>query len=188
MKSFLNIKIFLAIIIDFILAGIALNISNYIRLNHLEDIRLETLCASFILPIIFIFLGIYKRPWKYFSIMDLWVLVKAWLYANILIFLSIFIFNRLDNIPRLVIILNLFTLVFCLGSIRITYRTLSEKFAFISSETNQRIPILLIGTGDTADSFIRGSERQNSNYKVIAIVHLDDNKNKELLIRGVPVL
>ena len=91
--------------------------------------------------------------------MDLWFLVKACLYANILIFLIIFIFNRLDNIPRLVIILNLFTLVFCLGSIRIIYRTLSEKFAFISSESNQRIPILLIGTGDTADSFIRASEK-----------------------------
>ncbi|MAK09298.1 MAG: hypothetical protein CML36_02285 [Rhodobacteraceae bacterium] len=188
MKSFLNFKILIAIFIDLFLSGLSINISNYIRLNFLEDISLETLCASLLLPLIFIILGIYKFPWKYFSISDLWSLVKACLLANILIFLTIFIFNRLENIPRLVLILNLFTLVFFTGSIRIIYRSLSEKFAFFSSENKSRIPTLLIGAGDNADFFIRATERSDAIYNVIGIIHLDDNKNKEFLIRGVPVL
>ena len=187
MKNFIIFKILIAIFIDLFLAGLSINISNYIRLNFLEDIKIETLCASLLLPIIFIFLGIYKRPWRYFSISDLWSLVKACLLANIFIFLIIFIFNRLENIPRLVIILNLFTLIFFTGSIRIIYRTLSEKFDFLSSENKSRIPTLLIGSGDNADFFIRATERSDAIYNVIGIIHLD-SKNKEFLIRGVPVL
>ena len=151
MKNLINLKILIAIFIDLFLAGLSINMSNYIRLNFLEDIKIETLSASLVLPAIFIFLGIYKRPWRYFSISDLWSLVKACLLANILLFLIIFIFNRLENIPRLVIILNLFTLIFFTGSIRIIYRSLSEKFAFLSSENKSRIPTLLIGSGDNAD-------------------------------------
>ena len=188
MKNFLNIKTIIAITIDFILAGLAINISNYIRLNFLENIKVETICASLLLPAVFIFIGIYKRPWKYFSIDDLWSLVKACILANILIFLTIFIFNRLDNIPRLVIILNLFTLVFFTGGIRIIYRTILEKSVFLSSSDKTRIPTLLIGSGDNADFFIRATERTNSIYNVIGILNQDHNKAKELLIRGVPVL
>ena len=188
MKNFLNFKIIIAILIDSIVAGLAINISNYIRLNFLEDIRVETVCASLLLPLVFIFIGIYKRTWKYFSIDDLWSLVKACILANILTFLTIFIFNRLDNIPRLVIILNLFTLVFFTGGIRIVYRTIFEKFIFLYSSDKARIPTLLIGAGDNSDFFIRANERTNSIYNVIGILNLDHNKNKEFLIRGVPVL
>ena len=46
MKNFLNFKIILAILIDCILAGLTINISNYIRLNFFEDIKVETVCAS----------------------------------------------------------------------------------------------------------------------------------------------
>ena len=188
MKNFLNFKIILAILIDCILAGLTINISNYIRLNFFEDIKVETVCASLLLPIVFIVLGVYKRPWKYFSIDDLWSLVKACLLSNIFIFLTIFIFNRLDNIPRLVIILNLFILVFVTGGIRIIYRTILEKFIFLSFSDKTRIPTLLIGSGDDADFFIRATERTNAIYNVIGILNLDHNKAKEQLIRGVPVL
>ena len=37
MKNFLNFKIIIAIVIDFILSGLAINISNYIRLNVLRN-------------------------------------------------------------------------------------------------------------------------------------------------------
>ena len=188
MKNFLNLKIIIAIVIDFILSGLAINISNYIRLSFFEVIKVETISACLLLPVVFIFLGIYKRPWKYFSIDDLWSLVKACLLANILIFLAIFIFNRLENIPRLVTILNLFILVFVTGSTRIIYRTIFEKFAFLSSSDKTRIPTLLIGSGDNADFFIRATERTDSIYNVIGILDLDHNKTKELLIRGVSVL
>ena len=64
MKKYINIKVFIAILIDFFLGGLSLYIANYIRLNYLEDIRIEVVISSFLLPLIFIVLGIYKRSWK----------------------------------------------------------------------------------------------------------------------------
>ncbi len=45
MKNFLNLKIIIAIVIDFILSGLAINISNYIRLSFFEVIKVETISA-----------------------------------------------------------------------------------------------------------------------------------------------
>ena len=189
MKKIINIKVFIVILIDFFVSGFSLNISNYIRINYLEAlITIETVFACILVPIIFYILGVYKRSWKYFSISDLWFLVKACLIANIFIFLIIFIFNRLENIPRLVIILNFFTLTFATGGSRIIYRTIFERFSFLTSNSTGKIPVLLIGSVDNADSFIRATERKSSVYKVIGIVNEESKVNKELMIRGIAVL
>ena len=188
MKKYINIKVFIAILIDFFLGGLSLYIANYIRLNYLEDIRIEVVISSFLLPVIFIVLGIYKRSWKYFSILDLWSFVKACLIANTLTFLFIFILNRMENIPRLVVILNFFTLIFLTGGARVIYRTLYERFSFLLSYTQNRIPILLIGDNDNAEFFIRASERTSGLYKLLGIVNENDKENKDFLIRGVPLL
>ena len=188
MKKIINIKIFIVILIDFFASGFSLNVSNYIRINYLEALTIETVFACILVPIIFYILGVYKRSWKYFSISDLWFLVKACLIANIFIFLIIFIFNRLENIPRLVIILNFFTLTFVTGGSRIIYRTIFERFSFLTSNSTGKIPVLLIGSVDNADSFIRATERKSSVYKVIGIVNEESKVNKELMIRGIAVL
>ena len=188
MKKIINIKVFIVILIDFFVSGFSLNVSNYIRINYLEALTIETVFACILFPIIFYILGVYKRSWKYFSISDLWFLVKACLIANIFIFLIIFIFNRLENIPRLVIILNFFTLTFVTGGSRIIYRTIFERFSFLTSNSTGKIPVLLIGSVDNADSFIRATERKSSVYKVIGIVNEESKVNKELMIRGISVL
>ena len=188
MKKIINIKVFIVILIDFFVSGFSLNVSNYIRINYLEALTIETVFACILVPIIFYILGVYKRSWKYFSISDLWFLVKACLIANIFIFLIIFIFNRLENIPRLVIILNFFTLTFVTGGSRIIYRTIFERFSFLTSNATAKIPVLLIGSVDNADSFIRATERKSSVYKVIGIVNEESKVNKELMIRGIAVL
>jgi len=188
MKKIINIKVFIVILIDFFVSGFSLNVSNYIRINYLEALTIETVFACILVPIIFYILGVYKRSWKYFSISDLWFLVKACLIANIFIFLIIFIFNRLENIPRLVIILNFFTLTFVTGGSRIIYRTIFERFSFLTSNSTGKIPVLLIGSVDNADSFIRATERKSSVYKVIGIVNEESKVNKELMIRGIAVL
>ena len=94
----------------------------------------------------------------------------------------------MENIPRLVVILNFFTLIFLTGGARVIYRTLYERFSFLLSYTQNRIPILLIGDNDNAEFFIRASERTSGLYKLLGIVNENDKENKEFLIRGVPLL
>tara|TARA_Y100001954_G_scaffold161374_1_gene171343 strand:- start:376 stop:2244 length:1869 start_codon:yes stop_codon:yes gene_type:complete len=188
MSSILNFKIFVVILIDLIASFIAINISSYIRIGYANSIHLESLIASIILPVIFFSLQIYKRQWRYFSISDLWYLVRACLIANIAIFILIFIFNRLENIPRLVIIINFFCLTFATGSLRIIYRTIVERFTHSIDKAAKKIPVILIGKADDADLFIRATEKKNSVYKVLGIINEEPDNNKDILIRDIPVL
>ena len=188
MKNFNNIKIYIVLLIDFVLGGLSITVAKFVRLNYLDLINIEIIISSTVIPLIFFSLGIYKRSWRYFSISDLWPLVKACLIANIFVFLIIFIFNRLDNIPRLVTILNFFILIFLTLGSRVIYRTIFEKLSFFNSLTLERIPVLLIGSEDNVDAFIRATELKNTVYKVLGIVYETNKKNKELMIRGKPVL
>ena len=160
MKNIIKIKLFVVIFLDLVSSIISLNLSNYLRIDYLEEIYLETLIAGLTLPIIFYSFNIYKRPWRYMSITDIWPITKACLLANICIFIVIFIFNRLENIPRLVIVYNFMTLLIITSSARVIYRIIIEKFSYSDKGNLKKIPVLLLGFGDNADSFIRAAEKK----------------------------
>ena len=63
MIKIINITVFIVILIDFLVSGLSLNVSNYIRINYLEALTIETIFACILVPIIFFMLGIYKRSW-----------------------------------------------------------------------------------------------------------------------------
>ena len=91
--------------------------------------------------------------------------------------------------PRLVIILNFVTLSLLACGARIVYRSVFEKF-FLEANTKDKddIPVLLVGSEENADAFIRGTERKYSPYKVAGIISQSDIITKNYLIRGTPVL
>lgn len=188
MDYFKNYKIFIVITLDLLLSVFALNLSVYIRINYFDLFTIETVIAALIVPLTFYFFNIYKRPWRYFAISDLWFLVRTCLLANIFLFIIVFIFNRLDNIPRLVILLNFFTLTCSTCSARIIYRSIIEKLSNSLNNKVKKIPILFAGTGDDADSFIRDTERKNSVYKVVGLISENKKYFEKFFIRGVPVL
>ena len=188
MKNLIKLKLTVVIMLDFFSSILSINIANYLRIDYLEKIYLETIIAGIILPVIFYSFNIYKRPWRYISITDIWPIIKSCLLANLFIFIIIFIFNRLENIPRLVIVYNFITLLIITSSSRVIYRIIIEKFSYSNKEKTEKIPILLLGFGDNADSFIRAAEKKNSVYKVLGIITDNDSEHKELFIRGVKVL
>ena len=188
MKNLIKLKLTVVIMLDFFSSILSINIANYLRIDYLEKIYLETIIAGIILPVIFYSFNIYKRPWRYISISDIWPIFKSCLLANLFIFIIIFIFNRLENIPRLVIVYNFITLLIITSSARIIYRIIIEKFSYSNKEMTEKIPILLLGFGDNADSFIRAAEKKNSVYKVLGIITDNDSEHEELFIRGVKVL
>ena len=91
--------------------------------------------------------------------------------------------------PRLVIVLNFFTLVVLSCAVRIIYRSVFEKFFLdIKANNANNIPVLLVGSEENSDAFIRGTERKNSPYKVMGIISMQHSNDKNYLIRGIPVL
>ena len=64
-----------------------------------------------------------------------------------------------------------------------------ERLNFnISKKKEASIPVLLVGSEESSDDFIRGTERRSSSYKAIGIISESNIDSKEYLIRGVPVL
>ena len=190
MSNLINIRFLVVLFIDFIIGGVSINFSSYIRLGSIYSVSsYETLIAAFIVPSIFLFFKIYKTSWRYFSLLDMWSLIRICMVANIFIFICIFILNRLDMTPRLVIVLNFFTLAILACATRIIYRSVFEKFFLDANSKNKEvIPVLLVGSEENADAFIRGTERNNSLYKALGIISQSNIIEKNYLIRGTPIL
>ena len=189
MINMIKIRFLIVLLIDLFISIISINLAAFLRLGEFFINSYEVIIAAIVVPITFYFFKIYKTSWRYFSLLDMWSLIRVCLIANIFIFISIFILNRLEMIPRLVILLNFFSLSALTCGARIVYRSMFEKLNLdISNRKKGSIPVLLVGSEENADDFIRGTERKNSSYKAIGIISEDKTNNKEYLIRGVPVL
>ena len=189
MIHLIKIRFLIVLLIDFFISIISINLAGFLRLGEFFINSYEAVIAAIVVPITFYFFKIYKTSWRYFSLLDMWSLIRVCLIANIFIFISIFILNRLEMIPRLVILLNFFSLSVLTCGARIVYRSMFEKLNLdISNRKEGSIPVLLVGSEENADDFIRGTERKNSSYKAIGIISEGKINNKEYLIRGVPVL
>lgn len=151
-----------------------------------------TLIFSVVCAITFWRIGLYRGIWYYASLNDLIAIFKAATFA-ILIFLPVlFVLTRLDDFPRTSLIINLPLLIIMLAGPRFLYRALKDgnlQAAFHQHETDHnRVPVLLVGAGDEADSFIREMARSNHGaYRVVGIV--DDKLGRiGRDIRGVRIL
>ena len=90
----------------------------------------------------------------------------------ILIFLVImFVFTRLDELPRSLPFISWFVLIALLGAPRFLYRVVKDQRFDIrlDEDAHPRVPILLVGAGDSAELFIREISRSNSNYRIVGL-------------------
>ena len=134
--------------------------------------------------------GLYRGLWRYASLNDLVNIVKAVTLA-LLIFLPIaFLVTRLEAVPRSSYFITWFVMIFLLGAPRMLYRVFKDKGLghLLEKDFHLRTPVLLVGTGDAAEGFIREMARdRHSPYEVLAMV---DEKGTRIgrNIRGIPVM
>jgi len=145
-----------------------------------------------LIPIIIIFqLVIFQRfrlylgVWRFASIPDLRNICRASVIGALSITLFCFIAFRLEGIPRTILILYPFFLIFFLGAPRLIYRVWRDhRFDFKTISDSRRA--LIIGAGNAADMLVREILR-DSNYVPIGLL---DN-NEQLFhseIHGIRVL
>ena len=127
MMRLIKIRFLIVLLIDFFISILSINLSGFLRLGEFFINSYEVIIAAIVVPITFYLFKIYKTSWRYFSLLDMWSLIRVCLIANIFIFISIFIINRLEMIPRLVIVLNFFSLSVLTCGARIIYRSMYEK-------------------------------------------------------------
>lgn len=139
---------------------------------------------------VFLAMRLYRGIWRYASMNDLVQLAKAVTILMALFALEMFLFFRLEGVPRSMPFINWFVLLAMLGGPRFVYRLIRDRrFDWHLHETDSnRIPVLLVGAGDDAELFIRSAKRsENANYRPVGIVSENANRVGRQL-HGISVL
>ena len=181
---------------DTVMAALSFPLSMYLRLGDFfyfylgEYIFAASLAFAAISAPIFLYSRMYRGIWAYASIEDLAAITKG-VTLSILIFLpALFLFTRLEQLPRSLPLIQWFILMALLGGPRFLYRVLKDRRLenILKRSNHQRVPVMLIGAGDAAELFIRQHNRdRNAPYSVVAI--LDDKGGRVgRSIHGVPIV
>ena len=121
----------------------------------------------------FWYMGLYRGIWRYASTNDAIQITKAVTVA-VLVFLPVmFLWSRAEFLPRSFPIINWFVLIALLGGPRFAYRLFKDRrFDFaIEPASKGGIPVLLVGAGDGAETFIRDIARQRgSAYRIAGVL------------------
>ena len=181
---------------DTFMAALSFPLSMYLRLGDFyyfyigEYILAASFAFAAISAPIFLYSRMYTGIWAYASIEDLAAITKG-VTLSILIFLpALFLFTRLEQLPRSLPLIQWFILMALLGGPRFLYRVLKDRRLenIFKRSNHQRVPVMLIGAGDAAELFIRQHNRdRNAPYSVVAI--LDDKGGRVgRSIHGVPIV
>lgn len=137
----------------------------------------------------FMYMRLYRGLWRYASMRDMITIVKAVTLSVLLFSALMFFVNRLDGLPRSVLIINWMVLLLLLGAPRFIYRALKDRSLTwsMSLEDERKIPVLIIGASDSAEQFIRDVARDSrSPYEVVGIAD-DDPAQKGRTIHGINI-
>jgi len=170
---------------DIVMATASFWLSFYLRVGDAwffyEDDRLISAGLLFLVisASVFWFSGLYRGVWRYASIADLWAITKAVTLVILLFAFFMFLWTRLETLPRSILLINWFVLMALLGGPRFLYRLAKDRrFDLRTSATpEQQIPVLLVGAGDEAELFIRSLRQSGEDsYRVVGIVAENENR------------
>jgi len=135
--------------------------------------------------IIFGVTGLYRGLWRFASLPDMWNISRAAGIGVLAVSLLLFLFNRMEGIPRTVLLFYPVFLVFLLGVPRIVYRMWKEHGLNLKNVIGRK-HVLIVGAGRSGEMLVRDLLRDGE-YLVVGF--LDDNRRlKGAKVRGIPVL
>ncbi|MBH90081.1 MAG: nucleotide sugar dehydratase [Magnetovibrio sp.] len=165
---------------DIIMTVLSFYISLYLRLGEvfLDYFSLETLIFGgalfgIISAGVYLYQDLYRGVWRYASLNDLIAITHAVTLVVLIFLLIMFLWTRLDNLPRSYLAINWFVLMALLGGPRFVYRLIKDQRIDLRMENinTTSIPVLLVGAGNPAEEFIRSLSRTPSaNYHIVGIV------------------
>lgn len=180
---------------DIAMAAVSFYLAVYLRLGAEQMYSAEpyllkgTILFTLVCAVVFAQMRLYRGLWRYASMRDMMVIVRAVTLA-ILVFAALaFIIDRHHTIPRSVPFINWMVLSLLLAGPRILYRSLHDRNFFSRSvaQDGVKIPVMLVGVNDNAERFIRDMARdRKALYEVVAIVD-DDPRRKHHTLHRVPI-
>lgn len=195
MKRHFNIRSFIAASHDAMMAALSFMASLYLRLGDeqfyvaIPYLLSGTLLLTIICIAVFSSMHLYSGLWRFASMRDMVTIAKSVSLAILLFAACMFAFNRLDHLPRSVLLINWLLLMAMLAAPRFVYRALKDRTLFwtMTLEEKTKIPVLLIGATGLAEQFIRDMTRDpRTGYRVVGILDNDPQRHHRRLQR-IPI-
>ena len=135
--------------------------------------------------LIFRWTGLYKSVWRFASLPDLWNIARAVLAGAFAIGVGLFLYNRLEGVPRSVLPLYALFLAPLLGVPRLAYRYWKDgRSAVLNGQSVRRV--LIVGA-DRAGETLSRDLSHDGRYAVVGFVD-DKPRLRGGSINGHPVL
>jgi FlaA1/EpsC-like NDP-sugar epimerase len=128
--------------------------------------------------------GLYRGVWRFASVPDLVNILKASVFGLLAILLVLFIYNRLGQTPRSVLMMYPLVLTLMLGAPRLLYRSWKDHGRINSDKAAVRV--LILGAGQAGEALVRDLRRTGA-YQPVGLLD-DAGKLRGSHLHGVPVL
>ncbi|MDA0655223.1 MAG: polysaccharide biosynthesis protein, partial [Proteobacteria bacterium] len=181
---------------DTVMAAVSFPLALYLRLGEAsfsftpQFLISSTAGFGLIAMTVFRYSKMYRGIWRYASIDDLVTITKAVTLAILIFMPALFMLTRLEAVPRSLPFIQWFLLMALLGGPRFCYRLFKDRHVghLLEKTDHRRVPVLLIGAGDSAETFIREQARdRDAAYRIVGVIdHKGNRVGRE--IHGVPVL
>ncbi|MDP2699085.1 nucleoside-diphosphate sugar epimerase/dehydratase [Thalassospira sp.] len=175
----------IAFLHDVFMAAVSFPLALYLRVGPvlpyypLDNMMLATGVFAIVGGAIFWLLGLYRGVWRYASLGDLARIARAVTISIAILFAFLFLTTRLDWLPRSTPIIQWFVLMALLGGPRLIYRMVKDRSVSygLIRQGGHRVPVLVIGAGDEAESFIRETRRSGETpFEVVGLVSISDGR------------
>lgn len=134
---------------------------------------------------VFWWTGLYRGLWRFASLPDLLNILRAAMLGALAIGLGLFLYDRLGNVPRSVLLAYPVLLTVLLGAPRLLYRFWKDSRLDIT-ERAQRRRVLVLGAGRAGEMLVRDLLRAG---QYLPVGFLDDNKRlRGARLHGISVL
>lgn len=182
---------------DVIMAGLSFLLAMVLRVG--DDIFLyfppvtlvqATLVFTGIAGVTFLATNLYRGVWRYASLPDLLAILRAATITIALFLLVLFLWTRLEPMPRSVPFINWLVLMALLGGPRFLYRTNKDRRMDHKreAEAGRKVPVLLAGVGHEAAMFIRALREEPQRVYTVVGMLAEKRKRVGQVVQGVPVL
>jgi FlaA1/EpsC-like NDP-sugar epimerase len=175
---------------DLLMAALAWWIAKTLRYDLINDGNyafhpLEFPLVLLVQAAVLSWTGLYRGVWRFASLPDLWNILRATVIGALAIGLALFLYNRLNDVPRSVLLLYPVVLSILLGAPRLAYRFWKDsRLDMFPAEGAQRV--LIVGADRAGEALSRDLHR-DARFNVVGFV--DDKESlRGASINGRPVL
>ncbi|BBK41074.1 polysaccharide biosynthesis protein CapD [Allostella vacuolata] len=180
----LNIRALVAYAHDIGMAALSFPIALYLRMGAdgfaqypVEYLLAHSAALAAVCGVVSWMTGLYRGIWRYASLDDMLAIGRAVTITIVVFTVLVFIATRLELLPRSSIVINWFVLGAMLAGPRALYRVLKDgRLDTVlrregGADAIRRIPVVLVGAGDPAETFIREMDsRRDAPFQVVGIL------------------